>query len=370
MWEWIRCKIDKKLAKWNRNFLSLVGRYQVCQKILSSFNIYFYSTWLFCNYQFNHIMKQIRNFLWSDGKGNRKYHVVKWDWCVMNKSRGGMGLKDLKIQDIALASKWICRALEGDEPWKVLIRNNIQMFVPKYAKRWKNLPLGNLLLGKFVVSPYGSEVFKSLWKAWAAISQHLTKTDFCITKGQIAANRSIWWNTLHKDKLLATLQGCSALKWFNYSIRNFEDIFSNRTLISWDDLSYTFNVPPSQYKIYSVLKDALSPFCLQSPLALSVSSPLSFCWANNSPLPLLKAKTVYNTLVDSDLVIDHLNLTWNLDWKRDLWAKSLGKFWTGHSEPKKKCFGWQLFLHKLSLKDSEGIHFICKTCRLPKTVSH
>lgn len=177
-------------------------------------------------------MKKIINFLWYDGKGNIKFHVFKWDLCVMSKSRGGMGLKDLKCQGIALATKWICRALEEDEPWKVLIRNNIQRYVPKYAKIWKNFPIEDLLSGKFVVSPYGFEVFKSLWKAWEAISQLLTNIECCISVGQIATNRSIWWNMLHKDKLLATLQGCSTLKWFNYDIRNFEDIFSNGTLIS------------------------------------------------------------------------------------------------------------------------------------------
>lgn len=43
MWEWVKNKIDKKLAKWNRNFLSLAGRFQVCRKVLSSFSIYYSS---------------------------------------------------------------------------------------------------------------------------------------------------------------------------------------------------------------------------------------------------------------------------------------------------------------------------------------
>lgn len=65
----------------------------------------------------------------------------------MNKLLGGMGLKDLKLQGIALASKWILKAMEGSEPWKVLIRNNIKYFVPKKAKKWKDLPLLDSLMG-------------------------------------------------------------------------------------------------------------------------------------------------------------------------------------------------------------------------------
>ncbi|XP_059078008.1 uncharacterized protein LOC131876588 [Cryptomeria japonica] len=135
MWEWVRNKIDKKLSKWNRNFLYLAGRFQ------------------------------IREFLWSDGKGTRKQHAVKWEWCTMNKLFGGMGLKDLKLQGIALASKWILKAMEGNEPWKVLIRNNIICSVPKKAKKWKDLPILDILMGQFEVAPAGSNIFKSLWKA-------------------------------------------------------------------------------------------------------------------------------------------------------------------------------------------------------------
>lgn len=50
MWEWFRNKVDKKLSKWNQNFLSLAGRFQVCQKLLSSYNIYCSLAWLFTNY--------------------------------------------------------------------------------------------------------------------------------------------------------------------------------------------------------------------------------------------------------------------------------------------------------------------------------
>lgn len=125
MWAWIKGKIESKLSKWNKHYLSLAGRMQVCQKILSSYSIYYASIWMFNNYQINEIHKTIRDFLWSDGRGQRKSHSIKWDWCCMDKSIGSLGLKDLRAQGIALATKWIFHALEGNEPWKVLIHNNI-----------------------------------------------------------------------------------------------------------------------------------------------------------------------------------------------------------------------------------------------------
>lgn len=292
MWEWVRNKIEKKLSKWNRNYLSLARRFQVCQKILASYNIYFSSAWLFKNYQFSHIQKQIREFLWLDGKGTRKQHAVKWEWCTMHKLYGGMGLKDLKLQGIALASKWILKAMDGDEPWKILLRNNITSSVPKKARKWKNLPMLDLLLGQIEVSPTSSEVFKSLWKAWEQV-KHLVHIKVNGTiQGQIANNRSIWWSLFHNGKPLATLQGCSALKWHNMGIKCFDQIIENGQMRSWEELKLTFSIPISQSKTYNILKLALASVFSLSHHPLPHSPLSALCWANGTPLPSLKAKCI------------------------------------------------------------------------------
>ena len=121
---------------------------------------------MFNNYQIHEIQKAIRHFLWSDGKGNHKHHAVNWDWCHTAKSLGGLGLKDLKLQGIALSAKWIFQALEGDSPWKVLVRHNIERGYPKEAKSWKNLPFCDLITRKFSVIVQGSVIFRSIWCTW------------------------------------------------------------------------------------------------------------------------------------------------------------------------------------------------------------
>lgn len=63
MWTWDKGKIYKKLNKWDNRILSLAGRVQVCQKILSSYSIYYSSVWMFNNYQIYEIQKAIRHFL-------------------------------------------------------------------------------------------------------------------------------------------------------------------------------------------------------------------------------------------------------------------------------------------------------------------
>ncbi|XP_059068871.1 uncharacterized protein LOC131859296 [Cryptomeria japonica] len=73
---WVKSKLDTKLNKRNRHYLSLAGTIQVCQKILSSYSIYHASIWMFSNYKVNDIQKCIQQFLWSDGRGNKKRHSV------------------------------------------------------------------------------------------------------------------------------------------------------------------------------------------------------------------------------------------------------------------------------------------------------
>jgi hypothetical protein len=120
---------------------------------------------MFSNYQILEIQKAIRNFLWSDDRGNKKMHSVRWNWCHIDKKLGGLGLKDLKIQGITLAAKWKFHSLDGYEPWKVPVRNNIQHGFPRKSKSWKNLPFGDIIEGNFPISIHGLAIFKSIWKA-------------------------------------------------------------------------------------------------------------------------------------------------------------------------------------------------------------
>lgn len=73
------------------------GSIQICQKILASYSLYFALVWLFSSYQVDEIQKNIRIFLWSNGKGKKKKHATKWEWCCLSKVEGELGLKDLKI---------------------------------------------------------------------------------------------------------------------------------------------------------------------------------------------------------------------------------------------------------------------------------
>ena len=76
-------------------------------------------------------------------------------------------MRDIKKQEISLVAKWVLKSLEGDEPWKILIRNNIERAIVKKGKQWQNIPLVDLVFGDFEVKVAGTKVFQSIWKAWA-----------------------------------------------------------------------------------------------------------------------------------------------------------------------------------------------------------
>ena len=130
------------------------------QKVLATHHLYYASAWLFLSSQVNMIDKILRDFLWLDGKGNRKRHCVKWAWCCQEKMQGGLGLKDIKTQGYALASKWMVKALWGNEPWKILIRNNILRSIIRKGKLWKDIPLLDIVFGDFNMKIFGSKIFQ------------------------------------------------------------------------------------------------------------------------------------------------------------------------------------------------------------------
>jgi hypothetical protein len=367
MWRWVKDKILNKLNKWHNRSLSLAGRIQVCQKILSSYNIYYASAWMFNDYQVLEIQKAIRNYLWSDGKGNKKTHSVNWTWCHTDKLLGGLGLKDLKLSGIALASKWIFHALEGEEPWKVLIRNNIGRGYPKKAKFWKNLPLADLICGEFPTIVQGSTIFKSIWKAWDYVRQLITNKEF-FGKNTLHGERSIWWNLKLGNKPLALTQGCSAKIWANNGIKQFVDIFEKDSLIKWEELKAKFNLPDVHKRTYNMIAKASKNI----PTICYVDSDnyQKIKWPSGIALLNIKAKDIYKVINHNEDILSHINKIWYTDLDKHAWMKKFDYLWKSSIDPKIKCFKWLLILNKLPIRNSFSTVDFCNICRVPETGRH
>lgn len=225
---------------------------------------------------------------------------------------GGLGLKDLKIQGIALAAKWIFHALDGMKPWKVLIRNNIERGVPKNARSWKALPLANLVAGHFLISMQGSYVFKSIWKAWEHI-RHLIDNPSVSSNATIHGERSIWWNLLHANKPLALTQGCLTKLWSRSGIRVFEDLFENGALLSLEELNSSYNLSPTQKRTYHMVKNACAALALPTSTNIDSHRFLTLKWKDGSLIPNTKCRAIYDLISNDDSIIKNVNILWYLD---------------------------------------------------------
>ncbi|MCI29143.1 ribonuclease H protein, partial [Trifolium medium] len=63
-----------------------------------------------------------REFLWGGVRGGRKISWVKWSVVCREKDQGGLGVRDVRLVNLSLLTKWRWRLLQPGLPiWKVLV---------------------------------------------------------------------------------------------------------------------------------------------------------------------------------------------------------------------------------------------------------
>jgi hypothetical protein len=62
--------------------------------------------------------KPIRAFLWASTRGRRKYHLVPWRIVCIPKTKGGLGLKNLRRFNVSLMCKWWWKLEHDSGPWQ------------------------------------------------------------------------------------------------------------------------------------------------------------------------------------------------------------------------------------------------------------
>jgi hypothetical protein len=165
-------------------------------------------------------------FFWQQEE-KRKYRLAKWSILCQPKDQGGLGIRDLDIQNTALLSKWLYKLLTTDGTWQELIRN-------KY--------LGSKPLSQAIWKPGDSHFWSGLMKVK---SDFLRFGSFSITNGtQIRFWEDKWLGTSplreqypslyhivrHKQATVAEL--CGTLP-FNFTWRR--DLIGSK-LVAWNEL--------------------------------------------------------------------------------------------------------------------------------------
>ncbi|WMV40391.1 hypothetical protein MTR67_033776 [Solanum verrucosum] len=154
-----------------------------------------------------------RNFLWQGNcdSNNHKFHLVKWDQVILSKNEGGLGIRNLKIQNQSLLMKWLWRfASEEQALWKETIKARFGM---------ENLWITNLS-----TQPYGSGIWRSIRNLWI---KFFNKCKIKVGNG----GRTLFWEDKWVDQV--TLRNRFPIL-FNMSLQKEATIREMRDNQGWD----------------------------------------------------------------------------------------------------------------------------------------
>ena len=109
VWDGIEERFRKRLALWNRQYISKGRRITLIRSTLLSLPIYFMSLFRMPR-RVRLRLEQIQiDFLWGGGNLEKKLHLVKWSTVCSDRKMGGLEIKSLAILNKALLCKWILR---------------------------------------------------------------------------------------------------------------------------------------------------------------------------------------------------------------------------------------------------------------------
>uniref|UniRef100_A0A7N2KVQ8 Reverse transcriptase zinc-binding domain-containing protein n=1 Tax=Quercus lobata TaxID=97700 RepID=A0A7N2KVQ8_QUELO len=122
IWNSILEKMERKLAGWKHLCLSKGGRVTLIKSTLSNLPTYFLSLFPIPASVANRIEKLQWNFLWGGFGDEPKIHLVKWATVCAPISSGGLGIRKIRLFNIALLGKQLWRfGIEMDALWRQVI---------------------------------------------------------------------------------------------------------------------------------------------------------------------------------------------------------------------------------------------------------
>lgn len=102
IWNGVAEECEKKLSNWKSQYLSLGGRAVLINAVLDTMPTYMMSLFPIPVNVIDRIDALRRNFLWEGNSDKTKIHLVKWDDLLLSKKEGGLGIKNLRIQNQSL----------------------------------------------------------------------------------------------------------------------------------------------------------------------------------------------------------------------------------------------------------------------------
>ncbi|XP_028067083.1 uncharacterized protein LOC114269911 [Camellia sinensis] len=115
-------KVQRRLARWKRQYLSKGGWLVLIKSVLASISTYFMSVHVIPVSVARWIEQLQRHFLWGGGGEGAHYHLLSWDQICLPKESGGLGVRRLVLFNLALLGKWLWRfVVEKEQLWRRVV---------------------------------------------------------------------------------------------------------------------------------------------------------------------------------------------------------------------------------------------------------
>lgn len=182
IWNSVIEKCEKKLTRWKSQYISLVGRVTLINSVLDALPTYLMSIFSIPDGVVQRLDKIRRDFLWKGIKENDStvHHIVKWKKVLWGKKQGGLGVRNLKLQNKALRLKWLWRYSQEPQAY------GGKVIKAKYGEETK-------WMTKEILTPYGISLWRSIRILWPLLKNNKT-----VRTGNV--NKTSFW----EDKWLGT----------------------------------------------------------------------------------------------------------------------------------------------------------------------
>ena len=128
-WKVVEAKFEKKLSCWEGKLMSVGGRLVLINSVLTSLAMFMLSFFEVPRGVLERLDYFRSRFYWQGENHKRKYRLARWNILCQPKDQGGLGIKNLDVQNKCLLSKWLFKLINEDGMWQHILRN-------KYLKRY------------------------------------------------------------------------------------------------------------------------------------------------------------------------------------------------------------------------------------------